>query len=60
MKSKFSHFSTWYELRSVAWLLCVKDKLLRKEITSQAISVDELDCVEVRAERSLSEEISQL
>ena len=31
----------WYELRrSVAWLLCIKDKLLRREITSQAISVD--------------------
>ena len=47
MESKFSCFSTWYELRrNVAWLLRVKDKLLRREITSQAISVDELDHAE--------------
>ena len=66
MESKFSRFSTWYELRkSVAWLLCVKDKLLRREITSQAISVDELDCAENKIikcvqEETFSEEISQL
>ena len=66
MESKFSRFSTWYELRRrVAWLLRVKDKLSRREITSQTISVDELDraeneiikCVQKEA---FSEEISQL
>ena len=66
MESKFSRFSTWYKLRrSVAWLLRVKDKQLRRETTSQAISVDELDraeneiikCVQKEA---FSEEISQL
>ena len=66
MESKFSRFPTWYELRrSVAWLLRVKDKLLRRETTSQAISVDELDrakneiikCVQKEA---FSEDINQL
>ena len=65
MESKFSRFSTWYELRrSVAWLLRVS-KLLRREITSQAILVDELDRAEMKIikcmqKEAFSEEISQL
>jgi len=52
MEVKFSRFSTWYELkRSVAWILRVRDKLLRKDLTLTPISVDELE----RAERAILE-----